>query len=80
MTCLAFFITLTRGNSVQEFELLICAVGPGFVAWMLITPFSLQILSTILRQLINRLTPEYIQAPWCILDYNLFYLKEIKIT
>lgn len=62
VTCLAFFITLTRGSSVEEFELISCAAGQGFVTWML-TPFSLQTLSATFRQLIGCLTPPFIQIP-----------------
>lgn len=77
VTCLTFFITLMR-QFCWGIWTYICA-GVGFVAWML-TPFSLQILSTTLHQLINRQTPEYVQIPWYILGYSLFYLEEIKIT
>lgn len=62
VTCLAFFITLTRGSSVEEFELITCAAGQGFVAWVL-TVFSLQMLSATFHQLIDCLTPPFIQIP-----------------
>lgn len=69
VTCLAFFSTLMRGSSVEEFELITCAAGLGFVAWML-TFFSVQILSATFHQSVNRLSDSSFHSdPWNIACY-----------